>query len=188
MRLTALVCIFAILLLSSSAFAIQSVTIEVTTPWTNTHVPASTAVDGVIGSGSWNSLRHNYMTTRGSSKTAVLADGYGDKMTRATYNGAGKMTMNAGAKNRFYVGITPVTWKTVENRMRFIEKDEFRFMESPSFGYSLDSDEPIKLSIEYSNIDITESYTFRSGEYNFVIRSQGYDSTVGKVQVAVRER
>ncbi len=187
MRLSAALFV-TFILLASSASAIQSATVEVKTTKTDVHVPATTALDGAIGGATWTSLRHNYMTARGSSRTVTLIDGKGDQMSTLVYNGAGDMTMTCSPENRFYVGLTPGTWSTIEDRMDYIEADTFRLQRQPNFYKPLSDTNTVKLSIEYDNIDLTAAKTFRSGEYNFYIRNAGYDSSSGKVQISINDR
>lgn len=75
--------------------------------------------------------------------------------------------------SRIYLAFTEGDYTNIERNIGLIEAGDFLSRVSPSFAYGLGSMFPIKIVLEYPDIDIGSEFTIRKGEYRLAINYLG---------------
>ena len=81
-------------------------------------------------------------------------------------------TINQSLSNsQTFLVFTEGDYNSIQNRMRSIKDSRFLLEVSPTFSYGLGGKNPIKILINYTNINIDGTFIFRQGVHEITIES-----------------
>lgn len=82
-----------------------------------------------------------------------------------------------------FVVFSQGNWRNVNNRISSIESGEFLTSSKPSFGFGLGGKYPLKLILEYDNININKTLTLGRGYNKIVIEKTGVSQGQANIDI-----
>jgi len=139
----------------------------------NVYIPGVGEVSaGSLGSGTdYTSPTHYYLASYiGNALTALVTHTGKDLfVSNETDNHTIQVSQRLQPIKPVFITFTPGDWNDVEKRMSLIEVGDFLDKITPTFGFGLGNLYPIKIILEYTNLDIRNHLELRRGTHDLVI-------------------
>ncbi len=179
-----LISIFSFLLILNITTA-QAYTIQFNLILNNTNNKVYVPGVGEIASASitntsYTSPQSHYLTSHLNNVLRAMIY-YQRSPTAIVINRSGTSSHTLGitqdlTNSKTFLVFTQGDWSAVNNRIDSIEKGTFLTNIAPSFAYGLGVKYPIKLLLEYSDIDLQSTLLFQAGTYELELESNKTDS------------
>ncbi len=122
---------------------------------------------------------HNYLASYNSTSLTALAAQTATRLFVSNTTTYHTIKISQFARNsRIFLVFTKGNWQTIDNRMMLIESGQFLAKISPSFAFGLGIYYPIKMLLNYSDIDIEGNLILRKGTHKLTLDYN--DTTNGK--------
>jgi len=128
---------------------------------------ASSSLDGRT----YTNQTHNYLASYiGNALTGLVASvGNYLFVSNTTNTHTLKISQNLTPQNKVFLVFTRGDWSDIDNRMGLVEAGEFLFRITPTFGFGLGVLYPMKLLLNYTDIDIRGNLILRKGMHKIII-------------------
>jgi hypothetical protein len=168
--------LFTVSLLITAAQADPALNIKLTLNNTqNTiYIPGIGETTPSAGTGTYTSPPHYYLASyRTNNMKALVFSQQIPISLQVSYNSSHHfLTLNQNITNsQTLLSFTRGGYKEIDNRISLVEEGSFFSKISPSFSHTLGSINPIKIVLNYTNIDIQNTLILRRGVHEIAFES-----------------
>jgi parallel beta-helix repeat protein len=133
---------------------------------------------GSLGTGAtYANQSHNYLASYNTTSLSALAAQRANSLFAGNTTSYHTLKMDQDLSNpKILLAFAKGDWKTIDNRIGIIESGEFFLKISPSFAFGLGVYHPIKMILNYTDIDIENNLILNKGLNKLALESNSTTS------------
>ena len=152
----------------------------------NVYIPGTGEVaSGSLGTGTeYTTPSHFYMASYLNNVMHVLIGATGTSLYASNDVSSHNITINQDLHDsRVFLGFTQGDWSNVEDVTEPIELGTFLHEIAPTISFGLGYLNPVKILLEYTNINITGDVRLHSGFRKLIISNEGFENGRPKIKI-----